>query len=117
MWNLIPLACLQSLLLTVGQVMLKFALMRMETFGWNARFWRSVLLNWPFAACGLCYAIATILWMYLVKKFPFSAVYPMVSLSFVFGMFAALFIFHEQIPITRWLGVTLIVLGTLFIAK
>ena len=114
---LLPLALLQSLLLTGGQVLLKYALARMLPFGWTRDFWRSVLLNWEFAACGICYAAATILWMYIIKKFPFSMAYPMISLSYVFGMLAAIFLFHEQVPLTRWVGVLLIMGGCVLIAR
>ena len=116
MYKVIPLTILQCLFLTGGQVLLKFALMRMAPFGWNRAFWSSVLLNWQFAACGLCFLIASLLWMYIVKTFPFSVAYPMVSMSFVIGMIAAAVFFHEQVSWTKWVGVLLIVAGCLFIA-
>ena len=116
MYKVIPLTILQCLFLTGGQVLLKFALMRMAPFGWNRAFWSSVLLNWQFAACGLCFLIASLLWMYIVKTFPFSVAYPMVSMSFVIGMIAAVVFFHEQVSWTKWVGVMLIVAGCLFIA-
>lgn len=116
MYKVIPLTILQCLFLTGGQVLLKFALMRMAPFGWNRAFWSSVLLNWQFAACGLCFLIASLLWMYIVKTFPFSVAYPMVSMSFVIGMIAAVVFFHEQVSWTKWVGVLLIVAGCLFIA-
>ena len=116
MYKVIPLTILQCLFLTGGQVLLKFALMRMAPFGWHRAFWSSVLLNWQFAACGLCFLIASLLWMYIVKTFPFSVAYPMVSMSFVIGMIAAVVFFHEQVSWTKWVGVLLIVAGCLFIA-
>ena len=88
MWKIIPYAVLQSLLLVGGQVFLKFAMMRMLPFAWTRTFWVSLLTNWHFAACGLFFGAASLLWMYIVKVFPFSMAYPMVSLSYVFGMFA-----------------------------
>jgi len=97
-------------------VFLKFALMRMAPFGWNRAFWTSLLLNWQFAACGLCFLMASLLWMYIVKMFPFSVAYPMVSMSFVIGMIAAVVFFHEQVSWTKWVGVLLIVVGCLLIA-
>ena len=54
--------------------------------------------------------------MYIVKTFPFSVAYPMVSMSFVIGMIAAVVFFHEQVSWTKWVGVLLIVAGCLFIA-
>jgi undecaprenyl phosphate-alpha-L-ara4N flippase subunit ArnE len=60
---------------------------------------------------------ATVLWMYLIKQFPFSMVYPMISISYIFGMLAAIYIFHEIVPAIRWLGVLLIMGGVILIAK
>ena len=116
MWKIIPLTILQCILLTGGQVLLKFALIRMVPFGWNRAFWTSVFVNWQFAACGFCFAIASLLWMYIVKVFPFSVAYPMVSMSFVIGMIAAVVFFHEQVSWSKWVGVLLIVAGCLLIA-
>jgi undecaprenyl phosphate-alpha-L-ara4N flippase subunit ArnE len=43
--------------------------------------------------------------------------YPMISLSYVFGMLAAIVFFHEEVPLVRWAGVALIMLGCVLIAK
>ena len=117
MLHLLPLALLQSALLAIGQVLLKFGLARMAPFGWNAEFWRSLLLNWQFALCGLTFTASGILWMYIVKHFPLSMAYPMVSLSYVFGMLSAIIFFHETVDLTKWLGVLLIMAGCVLIAK
>lgn len=116
-WLLLPLAVVQSLLLASGQVLLKFALARMLPFSWTAPFWKSVFVNWQFAACGLCYGAGSLLWFYILKHFPFSMAYPMVSLSYVFGMIAAIVFFHEPVSLAKWLGVLLIMAGCYFIAK
>jgi undecaprenyl phosphate-alpha-L-ara4N flippase subunit ArnE len=41
----------------------------------------------------------------------------MVSLSYVFGMFAAIMFFHEEVSAAKWLGVALIMMGCFLIAK
>lgn len=115
--QLFLLAILQSLLLSGGQVFLKIALGRMEPFGWNWSFFSSVLLNWQFATCGLCYGAGSILWLYIIKHFPFSMAYPMVSLSYVFGMIFAVVVFHESVDYIKWIGILLIMLGCYLIAK
>jgi drug/metabolite transporter (DMT)-like permease len=43
--------------------------------------------------------------------------YPMVSLSYVFGMIAAIVFFHEPVSFAKWFGVLLIMAGCYFIAK
>ena len=70
-----------------------------------------MLVNWQFAMSGILFGAASLLWMYIIKVFPFSVAYPMVSLSYVFGMFAAILFFHEQVSLMRWVGVMFIVLG------
>ena len=116
-WELLPLALIQSALLALGQVLLKFGLLRMEPFGWNMNFWRSALLNWQFAGSGLSFGAASILWMYIIKHYPLSMAYPLVSLSYVFGLISAMVFFHEQVEISKWIGVFLIILGCCIIAK
>lgn len=117
MIRLIILSLLQCLLLSGGQVLLKFALMKTGDFAWTKAFWGSLFTNWQFAACGLCYAAGSLLWMYILKYFPFSMAYPMISLSYIFGMFAAMIFFGEQIPLLRWAGVLLIIGGCILVAK
>jgi len=117
MMRILLLGVVQSLLLCGGQVLLKFALLRMGNFTWTLDCFVRNLTNWWLLGCGLCYACATALWLYIVRTFPFSMAYPMISLSYVFGMFAAILFFHETVPLTRWAGVLLIVLGCILVAK
>ena len=117
MWRVVVLAVLQSSLLAGGQVFLKFALQKMHPFGWTRDFWVSTLLNWQFALCGLFFGSSSILWMFIVKRYPLSVAYPMISLSYVFGLLAAMFFFHEQVSAVKWIGVALIMAGCCLIAK
>ena len=43
--------------------------------------------------------------------------YPMISLSYVMGMLAAVFIFHEQVPAVRWIGLAFIVIGVVLVVQ
>ncbi len=117
MWRIVLLSVIQSILLSGGQVFLKFALQRMLPFGWTRSFWQSVLLNWQFAASGIMFGSSSILWMYIVKHYPLSVAYPMISLSYVFGMIAAMVFFHEEVSALKWAGIALIMIGCCLIAK
>lgn len=105
------------MLLCGGQVLMKYGLTKAGDFSWSMGYFGRLLINWQFASCGICYAAASVLWMYIIKNFPFSMAYPMVSLSYVMGMIAAIIFFHEQVPLTRWIGVFLILSGCVLIAK
>lgn len=117
MWRVIVLAVVQSALLAGGQVFLKFALQRMLPFGWNADFWVSLLLNWQFACCGALFGASSLLWMYIMKHYPLSVAYPMISMSYVFGLLAAIVFFSESVSAMKWIGVALIMMGCCLIAK
>lgn len=115
--KLLPISILQCMLLSGGQVLMKYGLMKAGDFSMSWRYFGRLLFNWQFFSCGLCYGAGSVLWMYIVKNFPLSMAYPMISLSYVFGMFAAIIFFHEQIPMTRWIGVFLVMSGCVLIAK
>jgi undecaprenyl phosphate-alpha-L-ara4N flippase subunit ArnE len=117
MWRLLSYSLLQCVLLSAGQVLLKFALQKMLPFGWNREFWFSLFGNWQFAACGLCFGAGSLLWMYILKNFPLSMAYPMISLSYVIAMFSAIIFFHEVVPLHRWIGCLMIVGGCFLILK
>jgi len=117
MWRLISLSIVQCLLLSGGQVFLKLAMGSIGKFQFTWDFFRGVLTNWYLLASGVCMTAATILWLYILKHFEFSMAYPITSISYIFGMLAAMFIFHETIPMTRWLGVVFIMVGVMLIAK
>ena len=111
MHRILLLAFTQSALLALGQVFLKIGLSRMLPFGWTTHFWASAFLNWQFALSGLLFGGSSLLWMYIIKRYPLSVAYPMISLSYVFGLLAAAIVFHELVGPYKWLGVALIVGG------
>ena len=116
-FRLIPISIIQCLLLSGGQVLMKYGLIKAGDFSWSWNYFYRLLFNWQFISCGICYGLGSILWMYIIKTFPFSMAYPMVSLSYVIGMFAAMIFFNEQVPLTRWAGVLFILIGCVLIAK
>ena len=118
MWlKLLPLALVQSALLAIGQVFLKYGLQRMVSFGWNWTFFKSALLNWQFAMSGITIGAASLLWMYIIRQFPFSLAYPMGSLSYVFTMLCAIVFFHESVDWIKWVGLFFIITGCILLTK
>ena len=63
------------------------------------------------------YAIATWLWLVALSKSELSFVYPLVALSYVFGVLFAKIYFNETITWIRWIGIFVIVLGVFLITK
>ena len=117
MLKLICLSLIQCSFLALGQVLLKFGLSRTGPFSWTLKYFRDVFTNWWLVGSGLSMIAATILWFYILKHNDLSLAYPLISISYIFGTLAAVFIFHETVPLTRWIGVCLIMLGVAFLAK
>ena len=117
MWELLGLSVIQSIMLSFGQMTLKIALEKMPPFSWTAHFWGDLLTNWWFMLCGILFAGASILWMYILKHHPLSMAYPMASMSYVIALVLAILFLHETIAWNRWLGVALIMVGCIFVAK
>jgi undecaprenyl phosphate-alpha-L-ara4N flippase subunit ArnE len=117
MWKIIVLAITQCLFLTGGQVCLKFAMLRIDKISLSWLFIREQLTNWWLLASGINMLIATFLWLYIIKHFAFSIAYPMTSIGYLFGMLAAIYIFQEAVPLTRWIGIMMIMGGVILIAK
>jgi drug/metabolite transporter (DMT)-like permease len=70
-----------------------------------------VLLS-PYILSGIAlYGLATVLWLWVLSRLPLSIAYPLQSLAFVFGIVIAYFVFHESVPLNRWIGAAIIVAG------
>lgn len=117
MVRLLILVAVQTLFLSGGQVLLKLAMAQLPSFSWSWAYFRQVLTDWWLLACGASFGVATVLWLYILRHFPFSQAYPLTALAYLFGMVAAIVVFGEQVPLVRWIGALLIVGGCMLIMK
>lgn len=114
---LIVLIILQSVVLVAAQTFLKISVELFGKFSWSWQYFKTVFTTWQFAASGICALSAMFIWMYVLKKYEFSVAYPLLSISYVIGLLSAHFIFHEAVPLTRWIGVIIVMIGVFFIVK
>ena len=117
MLRVIILTIAQCFLLASGQVCFKLAVEKIEKFQWSGAYFMQILTNWWLLASGVFLVMTTVLWGYILKHFEFSVAYPITAFAYVFGMLAAIFIFHETVSLTRWIGVALIITGVMFVVK
>jgi len=117
MLKIIALILFQCFLLASGQVCFKLAVGKINKFQWSGEYFVDLLTNWWLLASGICLVSATILWGSILKHYAFSIAYPVTAFAYIFGMLAAIFIFGETVPLTRWIGVVFIILGVFFITK
>lgn len=109
---------ISTALLVVNQVALKFWLINKKVTVWplNLKFVKS-LFSLEILICFVSIGLGGIMWLSLLKKIEFSVLYPMISLSYVFGVLAAIFIFKESVPLIRWLGIGVIIFGIFLITR
>ncbi len=117
MLKLIGLIGLQSVLLVLAQALLKISVEIFGKFSWTWTYFRTVFTTWQFALSGVCALASMFTWMYVLKRYEFSLAYPLLSISYVIGLLAAYFVFHEAVPMSRWIGVVIIMIGVYFVAK
>ncbi|GIP27196.1 membrane protein [Paenibacillus sp. J23TS9] len=105
---------LNIMLLVAGQIIWKMGLQARG--GLHVSSLLSVVFS-PLILLGLAlYAIATGLWFLVLSRLPLSLAYPLQSLAYAIGIFAAWYIFGESIPLNRWIGAGVIVMGAVIIA-
>lgn len=106
------LAILCSFTITLGQVFWKIALDRLGGLTPLTRNHIMELALSPFLIIGtVIYLFATLFWMYLISKFEYSYIYPMLSGVHIFALLFAFFIFNESITMNKILGVGFIMVG------
>ena len=118
MFRLLLLSFIQSVLMCSAQSFFKLAASHMGAFSWTWSYFReSVFTNWWLLAAGICGIVGVVEWMYMLKTYPFSQVYPLSSMSYLLGMFVAIIFFKETVVWQQWVGVFLILAGCGLIAR
>ena len=110
-WMLYGLLLLNILLLLAGQIVWKHALGAM-----NSLSLLHLLTSPGIYIGGILYVFATGVWFVILRNAKLSVAYPMQSLAYVLGIVVAYAVFHETVPVTRWLGALVIIAGVWLIA-
>lgn len=98
-------------------MLLKLGMAKLPEFSWTWDYFKALATDFWLAGCGASFGVATIMWLYILRHFPFSQAYPLTAMGYVFGMIAAILVFGEQIPLVRWIGVALVIGGCVLIMR
>lgn len=116
--KILILGITQAILLVSYQVFLKLTTRSFDEFSLSAEVLvNGVLKNQYFWLAIVLLLLNIILWLYILKNYEFSRAYPLISLSYVFGLLASIYIFHESVPPHRWVGIFLIVAGVCVVTR
>ncbi|GAA0719353.1 membrane protein [Clostridium malenominatum] len=109
------LLSINIILLVAGQTLWKMGLTKIE-LKFTIQHIVKMFFD-PYIFGGLIiYGAATVIWLYILSRSELSLVYPLQSLCYVVAAVVAVLIFKENIPLTRWVGIGLIVLGAYFVS-
>jgi multidrug transporter EmrE-like cation transporter len=65
----------------------------------------------------VCYALSIGLWLAVLSKAPVSVAYPMLSIGYVIAAVMGVFFLGEAVGAARALGIALICVGVVFVAR
>lgn len=100
----------------IGQLLLKSGL-ALKELGPNFANLISVIFSPKIFAGFLLYGISSIIWLFVLKRFPLSVAYPALSLSYIAIILLSWRYFEEPLTLYKLLGSVLIVLGVYVLFK
>lgn len=63
------------------------------------------------------YFLSAVIWAYLLTKLDISFVQPILALTYVVTPILALVLLHENVPMARWAGIVIIIIGVAIVAR
>lgn len=76
------------------------------------------VLTTPAVLIGLaCYGLGAVAWLVVLSRLDLSFAYPFLALNFVLITLASRLVLGETVPPMRWLGVLIICLGVIVVAR
>jgi len=97
---------------SVGQVSMKWGMNHAQGLGLA----RAIFTPYVFLGFVL-YGISSLFWLMAIRKAQLSYVYPLIAVSYIVVAVLSYFIFHDKIGWQRSLGIALICVGVVFVAR
>jgi drug/metabolite transporter (DMT)-like permease len=113
-WLLLTVLCVA--LLAVGQMLFKSAAEQWRIDGWS---WTSLrgFFSPPLLAALALYAVATVLWVFVLRTVPLSLAFPVYALTFIIVPLMAYFVWDEPVTYNTLLGGVVIMLGVIICTR
>jgi len=111
----IMLCLLNTALLVCGQLLFKFTARGKEISSLPDVM--QLLLSPYMIAAIILYGVTTLLWVYILTKVPISYAYPIQALAFPLVAMLAVPLFKEIVPVSRWIGIGVILTGVLIASR
>lgn len=100
-----------------GAILFKIGIRDIETFTPTIK-WFYLLITNPYIFLGfLSYVLPMFIWIYMLSKFPVSYVQPILAITYVITPILALLLLKEPVPLLRWIGIFIIIIGVFIISR
>ena len=76
-----------------------------------------ILTNPPLLGGMLLYFLSAVVWAYLLTKLDISFVQPILALTYVVTPILAFWLLQEGVPLMRWVGIAIIIIGVVIVAR
>lgn len=77
----------------------------------------NIITNWKILLGLLLYFIPAAIWIYLLRTLDISFLQPIFSLTYAITPVLAYFLLEERFDSTRWIGISIIILGVVVISQ
>ncbi len=64
-----------------------------------------------------CYVVSVVVWIVALSRVEVSIAYPLLSIGYVVNALLAWWLFGETLNLQRWLGIAVIVVGVMLVAR
>ena len=100
-----------------GQIILKLGMAKSGQLSFAFSHFVKTFSN-PVILAGLAlYGVSLLIWLVVLSREELSFVYPMVAFAYVITTVLAVIFLHESVPPLRWIGLSIIIVGIICIAK
>lgn len=65
----------------------------------------------------VCYGVSVVVWIVALSRVDVSVAYPMLSIGYVVNALLAYWLFGEAVGAERWLGIAVILVGVVLVAR
>jgi len=103
-----------------GQTTIKIGVSQPQALQQSSGLWSLIglIFQSPWVLTGLTlYAIGAVAWIAVLTRVELSLAYPLLALNFVLITLTSRLILGESIPTLRWLGLAVICVGILIVAR
>lgn len=102
---------------SLGGIFLKLGAIQVDHSNGIAQAVGQALLQWRLYLGAFCYFIPVVIWIYMLKRVDITFLQPLFALVYVTTPILAIPLLQESTPGMRWLGIFVILIGIVIVAR